>query len=172
MSCSAARASWRWPRDCEACALGTRRRAARAPRADSLSAAFRNLSVEVEQDWTARYDALCGHYGMVASRDNRGVAHENGAIEAAHGHLKRAVEDALLLRGSRDFTTIADYRRFVDELIGRRNARNRKRIDAERAVLRPLPVRRAEDGEESMVTVTSSGGFMARGVSSTPCRRV
>jgi hypothetical protein len=133
-------------------------------RSDSLSAAFRNLSPEVEEDWTARYAGLCAHYGMAASRNNRGVAHENGAIEAAHGHLKRAVEDALLLRGSRDFATVADYRRFVDELVGRRNARNRKRIDAERAVLRPLPARRAEDGEEAMVTVTSSGGFMLRRV--------
>ena len=133
-------------------------------RTDSLSAAFRNLAPEVEEDWTARYDALCGHYGMAASRNNRGVAHENGAIEAPHGHLKSAVEDALLLRGSRDFDTIAEYRAFIDALVGRRNARNRKRIDAERAVLRPLPNRRAEDGEEAMVTVTSSGGFMLRRV--------
>jgi hypothetical protein len=133
-------------------------------RSDSLSAAFRNLAPEVEEDWTTRYAALCAHYGMEASRNNRGLAHENGAIEAAHGHLKRAVEDALLLRGSRDFDTLAEYRRFVDELIGRRNARNRKRIDAERAVLRPLPPRRAEDGEEAVVTVTSSGGFMLRKV--------
>jgi len=133
-------------------------------RTDSLSAAFRNRAPEVEEDWSTRYDALCGHYGMAASRNNRGVAHENGAIESPHGHLKRAVEDALLLRGSRDFDTIADYRAFIDALVGRRNARNRKRIDVERAVLRPLPMRRAEDGEQAMVTVTSSGGFMLRRV--------
>ncbi|WP_299657191.1 IS21 family transposase [uncultured Jannaschia sp.] len=145
-------------------ALWTLGGAPREHRSDSLSAAFRNLAPEVEEDWTARYHALCGHYGMAASRNNRGVAHENGTIEVAHNHLKRVVEDALLLRGSRDFDTIAEYRRFVDELIGRRNARNRKRIDAERAVLRLLPPRRAEDGEETMVTVTSSGGFMLRRV--------
>jgi hypothetical protein len=101
---------------------------------------------------------------MVASRNNRGVAHENGAIESPHGHLKSAIRDALLLRGTRDFDTVADYRAFIDALVGRRNARNRKRIDAERAVLRPLPNRRAEDGEQAMVTVTSSGGFMLRRV--------
>jgi hypothetical protein len=101
---------------------------------------------------------------MTASRNNRGVAHENGAIESPHGHLKSAIRDALLLRGSRDFDTIAEHRAFIDALVGRRNARNRRRIDAERAVLRPLPVRRAEDGEEAMVTVTSSGGFMLRRV--------
>lgn len=138
--------------------------APREHRTDSLSAAFRNLAPEVEEDWTRRYSALCDHYGMAASRNNRGVAHENGAIEGPHGHLKRAIEDALLLRGSRDFDTLADYRAFVDALVGRRNARNRKRIDAERPALRPLPARRAEDGEDTMVTVTSSGGFMLRRV--------
>lgn len=110
-------------------------------RTDSLSAAFRNLAPAVEEDWTARYDALCGHYGMTASRNNRGVAHEE-----------------------RVFDALADYRAFIDAPVGRRNARNRKRIDAERATLRPLPGRRAEDGEETMVTVTSSGGFMLRRV--------
>jgi hypothetical protein len=145
-------------------ALWTLGGAPREHRSDSLSAAFRNFASGAEEDWTARYAALCGHYGMSASRNNRGVAHENGVIEAAHGHLKRALEDALLLRGSRDFDTLADYRGFVDELVGRRNARNRRRIDAERAALQPLPRRRAEDGEEVMVTVTSSGGFMLRRV--------
>lgn len=138
--------------------------APREHRSDSLSAAFRNIASEVEEDWTKRYAALCAHYGMAASRNNRGAAHENGSIEAPHGHLKRAVEDALLLRASRDFTTVADYRRFIDELVGRRNACHRKRIDAERPLLRRLPARRVDDGEEALVTVTSSGGFMLRRV--------
>jgi hypothetical protein len=32
-----------------------------------------------------------GHYGMAATRNNTGVAHENGSIESAHGHLKQAL---------------------------------------------------------------------------------
>ena len=46
------------------------------------------------------------------------------------GILKKAVEDALLLRGSRDFPDLATYRSFIDEVTGRRNARNRKPIEA------------------------------------------
>lgn len=138
--------------------------APREHRSDSLSAAFRNIAPDVAEDWTERYAALCAHYGMAASRNNRGLAHENGAIEAPHGHLKRAVEDALLLRGSRDFADVAEYRRFIDELVGRRNARHRKRVDAERPMLNPLPVRRIEDGEQAFVTITSTGGFMLRRV--------
>jgi len=74
--------------------------APREHRSDSLSAAFRNLDPDATTDWTTRYEALCSHYGMTASRNNRGLAHENGAIEAPHGHLKRAVADALPARGA------------------------------------------------------------------------
>jgi hypothetical protein len=58
-------------------------------RTDSLSAAFRNLNAEATQDLTQRYEALCAHYGMRASRNNLGASHENGAIEARQGTLSR-----------------------------------------------------------------------------------
>jgi len=129
-----------------------------------LSAAFRNLTLEAQEDQTRRYEALMNHYGMEPSRNNTGIAHENGSIESAHGHLKMAVRDALLLRGSRDFEDLDAYRRFIDEVVGQRNARNRKRIDLERPTLKGLPKRRTADFEEKVVTVTSSGGFILRRV--------
>ena len=133
-------------------------------RSDSLSAAFCNLDREAQEDLTRRYEELCAHYGMTPSRNNRGVAHENGSIESSHGHLKNVLHDELLLRGSRDFEDLAAYRRFVDEVVGRRNARNRKRIEIERAALKQLPDRRTTDYEEARVVVTSSGGFILRRV--------
>jgi hypothetical protein len=136
----------------------------REHRSDSLSAAFRNLDKDARQDLTRRYEDLTAHYGMTATRNNRGVAHENGSIEGPHGHLKRAVEDALLMRGSSDFDDLAAYRRFVDEIVSRFNARNSGRIEVERAELQQLPVRRTTDHEEVTVRVTSSGGFTLRKV--------
>jgi transposase InsO family protein len=133
-------------------------------RTDSLSAAFRNLERTAQDDLTRRYDELCAHYRMRPSRNNPGVAHENGAIEGPHGHLKRTIADALLMRGSRDFDDLAAYRRFIDEIVSRHNARHAKRIDVERAALRPLPDRRTCDYEEVVVRVTSSGGFTLRKV--------
>jgi hypothetical protein len=112
-------------------------------RSDSLSAAFRNLDADARTDLTQRYEALCTHYGMTPSRNNRGVAHENGSIESAHGHLKSALRDALLLRGSAAFDELAEYRRFVAELVSRKNRRQAPRIEAERAHLQTLPGRRA-----------------------------
>ena len=133
-------------------------------RSDSLSAAFRNLGQDAREDLTRRYDALCAHYGMQPTRNNRGVAHENGAIESAHGHLRKAVRDALLMRGVSDFDDLASYRRFIDEIVSRKNAHHAKRIEAERPALQDLPGQRTCDHEETLVTVTSSGGFTLKKV--------
>src|SRR5437870_6783081 len=76
-------------------------------RSDSLSAAFRNLGADAKEDLTTRYEAFCGYYGMTPTRNNAGVSHENGSIESAHGHLKNALRDELLLRGSCDFADLA-----------------------------------------------------------------
>src|SRR3954454_10375430 len=105
--------------------------APREHRSDSLSAAFRNLDRDATENLTRRYAALCAHYGMAPSRNNPGLAHENGSIESAHGHLKGAVRDALLLRGTADFDDLAAYRRFIDEVVGQHNARRMKQIDME-----------------------------------------
>jgi hypothetical protein len=133
-------------------------------RSDSLSAAFRNLDADARKDLTTRYEAFCGHYGMMPTRNNPGVSHENGSIESSHGHLKRALADALLLRASRDFDDLGEWRAFVDEIVGRGNARNAKRIDQERLALKDLPRHKTADYEEINVDVTSSSAFILRKV--------
>jgi transposase InsO family protein len=138
--------------------------APREHRSDSLSAAFRNLDKDAREDLTRRYDGLCADYGMEPTRNNRGIAHENGSIESPHGHFKSAVKDALLLRGTSDFSDLATYRAFIDELVGRKNARITKRIEAERPALQPLPIGRSCDYEETVVTVTSTSAFTLKRV--------
>jgi len=133
-------------------------------RSDSLSAAFRNLSADAKEDLTHRYEQLCAHYRMTPTRNNKGVAHENGAIESAHGHLKQAIRDALLMRASKDFDDLGAYRAFIDEIVSRHNATHGKRIDAERPHLQELPDRRTSDFEEVVVNVSRSGGFTLRKV--------
>lgn len=115
-------------------------------RTDSLSAAFNNLAEQ--EELTRRYDDLCRHYGMRASRNNLGQSHENGSIESRQGTLKGALDQALLLRGHRNFATEAEYRCFVAEIVARMNARVRVRAAEERAVLSTLPVRRTNEFEE------------------------
>lgn len=131
-------------------------------RTDSLSAAFKNLDREARADLTERYQALCAHYGMRASRHNPGRGHENGSIEAPHGHLKRRIAQRRALRGSTAFASVADYQAFLDAVTASINRRNASRITAERAALAPLPCHRAVDYTELMVRVTSSSTVQVR----------
>ena len=133
-------------------------------RTDSLSAAYRNLDAEAAADVTKRYEAFCAHYSMLASRNNPGEAHENGAVETQNNHLKVALDQALILRGSRDFAELADWRRFVDELVARRNRRRDAAVRIEMAALRSLPTRRTTDFTEVVSRVTRTGGFLVHQV--------
>ena len=131
-------------------------------RTDSLSAAFNNLAER--EELTRRYQALCEHYGLRPSRNNSGVSHENGAIEARQGSLKKGLEQGLLLRGSREFADLAAYEQFVAETVRRLNARCARAWEAERACLRRLPVRRTADFEEVDARVSKFGVFTAKSV--------
>ena len=86
-----------------------------------------------------RYTALLDHYGMAGTRNNRGVSHENGSVESSHRYLKEALEQALLLRGHRDFEDRAAYEAFVREAVMRRNRRNAAAFRIEREQLQDLP---------------------------------
>lgn len=126
-------------------------------RTDSLSAAFNNHTEE--EHLTARYQEVCQHYNVKATRNNKGVSHENGAIESPHGHLKKRIKQAILLRGSHDFTSLEDYQLFIDSIVSKINRRCATRFQEERAQLQELPKRRTQDYAEHKVLITSSSTF-------------
>jgi len=131
-------------------------------RTDSLSAAFKNLT-EAE-DFTVRYAALLKHYGMAGTRNNRGLGHENGSVESPHRFLKEALEQALLLRGHRDFDDRLAYEGFVRDAVLRRNRRHAAAFRIEREQLQDLPVRRSTDFVEEEARVTRCGTFTVRAI--------
>ena len=142
-------------------------------RTDSLSAAYKNCPNKAKEDFTKDYRELCQHYGMEPTRNNKGVSHENGSIESSHRHLKSRLDQALMLRGSRDFDSIGDYRAFVRELLVEHNKRVAKEFAEEGAALRPLPERRTVDYAEDRVRVTTSSTISIRDVTySVPSRLI
>jgi hypothetical protein len=129
-------------------------------RTDSLSAAVNNLKDKAE--FTARYEGLLAHYQLQASHTSPGRAHENGDVEQSHYRFKRAVAQALSLRGSRDFSSREEYAEFLRELLSRRNALRRERLAAEVEVLRVLPERRLEDHSAERLKVTRNSTINVR----------
>lgn len=144
-------------------------------RTDSLSACFRNRDGSYAGDYTSRYRELCAHLGVIATRNNRGVAHENGAIEGPHRHWKHRLEQQLIQRGSRDFATEAEYRQLVAQVNADLN--NRPSVQGKLAIeqlhLRPLPVERFADYEPVVARVRSTSTIEVRCVTySVPSRLI
>ena len=112
---------------------------------------------------TTRYEAFCAHYGMTRPATIPASATKTVRSRAPTA-ISRALADALLLRASRDFDDLPAWRGFVDEIVGRGNVRNAKRIDQERMALNKLPIRKTADYEEVNVDVTTSSAFTLRKV--------
>ncbi len=125
-------------------------------RTDSLSAAFKNLSKEAQEDLTERYRAFSEHYGMKATRINPGKGHENGTIESSHRHVKDRIRQNLIVRGNIDFDSHEHYQSFIDEVIKDHNHHSAKLIEIERKALRSLPLTKAIDYTEAVAVVSSS----------------
>jgi len=120
-------------------------------RTDNLSAAtFKGKDRREFNDW---YGALMRHYNLKPTKNQPGKSHENGDVEQAHYRIKERVDQALLLRGSRDFPDRSAYREFLRELTAARNRGRVRRLEQELAVMQPLPARRLEDYRDFRVVV-------------------
>lgn len=131
-------------------------------RTDSLSAAYVNNVGK--QRLTEDYHALCQHYGMRPTTNNPGVSHENGAIEAPHGSLKRRIDQAIKLRGSNDFPNLRAYRAFLEHIVDKLNKRCKGRLAEEQEALLALPKHRFIDYAELSVKVTTSSTLSVKRV--------
>jgi hypothetical protein len=67
------------------------------------------------------------------------VAHENGDVEQSHFRFKSAVDQALRVRGSREFRDRSAYSSFLQNLVKQRNLTRQVRWTEEQSALRPLP---------------------------------
>jgi hypothetical protein len=113
------------------------------------------------------------HYGLKGQATQAGKANEGGDAEQGHHQFKRALGQALRLRGSRDFASRDDSGAFARQLFGRLNAGRRERLAAEAALRRPRPARRPEARRRLRVKVgTGSTTRVAGTVYSVASRRL
>ena len=108
-------------------------------RSDNTAALTYEMRRSGGRELNQSYADLLGHYGMESTRSNPGMAHENGVAEQAHYRLKDALEQALLLRGSRNFDTTEGYGHFVGLVAARRHQLVQGKLEREKPYLRPLP---------------------------------
>jgi transposase len=123
-------------------------------RTDNLSAATHELQ-DGGRAFNERYLAALSHYGVAADANTPGRGHENGDVEQAHHRFKRAVEQALLLRGSREFASRAQYESFLREILAGRNRSRAEKLREELAEMSALPLSRLDDFRKLRVQVNA-----------------
>jgi len=129
-------------------------------RTDRMTAAVNNLTEQA--DFQKSYQALLRHYGLEGRKIQTGQPNENGDIEQRHYRFRRALEQVLLLRGSRDFATDEEYRSFLAGLFAQLNSGRKARLAEEMERLCPLPARRLESAQRVRVRVNSGSLIVVR----------
>jgi transposase InsO family protein len=126
----------------------------RVHQTDSLSAAVKKIGSA--EEFTDRYQALLAHYGLKGQHTQPRKPHENGDIEQRHHRFKEALDQRLMLRGSRDFEDREAYEKFLRNLFAELNAGRQQRLNEELALLRELPLRRLENHQRVHPRVSAS----------------
>jgi len=107
-----------------------------------------------KREYTDGYLLLLDHYGLEPQITNLDSPHENGDVESSNGGLKRAIEQYLLLRGSRDFESIEAYEAFLFDVMDRRNRSRQERLAEEIAAMKPLAATPLATNSQVRVRVT------------------
>jgi len=131
-------------------------------RTDRLTAAIQP-GVGGRQAFKQRYQALLQHYGLQAQAIQAGKGNENGDVEQSHRQFKRALDQALMLRGSRDFSSRTDYEAFLRQLFAQCNAARQARLAEELPLLQSLPARRLEACKRLKVRVDTGSTIRVEG---------
>lgn len=123
------------------------------------------------RDFNSGYLAFLEHYGVKPRTINVNSPDENGDIESANGHLKRRIEQHLLLRGSRDFSSIDEYKNFLVNILIKANCNRADKVKEELSFMRELPEIRLPEYTEEDKIVNSFGTIRVKKVAySVPSR--
>lgn len=107
-----------------------------------------------KRPFNAEYVALMRHFGMTPRTTAVGAKEQNGDVEAGNGVLKRRLEQALLVRGSRDFESVDAWQDFIDGVLRKANAHRGRRVGEDLAAMRELSVRKLPEYVEEDVRVS------------------
>lgn len=138
---------------------------------DNSSAATHQISGTGKREFNPEFLSLVAHYGLTPRTIHVGCPNENGDVESHNGHLKRRLEQHLLLRGYRDFVSEAAYDQFVAEVLTKANGVRTTKVAEELAVMRELPPTRLCEYDEVECRVCSHSTIRVKRVAySVPAR--
>ena len=176
--------NWQWATRCQSESLLSLRaglqaalfRLGKVPKLlqiDNSSAATHQISGAGKRDFNPEFLSLTEHYGLAVRTIHVDCPNENGDVEAHNGHLKRRLEQHLLLRGYRDFASETAYDQFLAEVLAKANGPRTAKVTEELAVMRELPPTRLCEYDEVECRVCSHSTIRVKRVAySVPARYI
>jgi hypothetical protein len=107
-----------------------------------------------KRPFNEEYLAVMRHFGMKPRTTEIGAKEQNGDVEASNGAIKRRLNQALLVRGSRDFESVEAWETFVQEVLRKANGARGHRVAEDLAAMRPLVVSRLPEFTEEHLHVS------------------
>lgn len=176
--------NWEWAKRCRSESLLSLRQGLQASlfelgkvpaviRMDNSSSATHQVGHGPGRTWNKDFLSILQHYGLRAEAIHVACPNENGDVESSNGHLKRRWEQQLLLRGSRDFKSEADYDSWGEALLRKSNQGRAGKLAEELARMRALPPTRLSDYDELYCRVSRNSTIRVKKVTySVPARWV
>jgi len=167
--------NWQWATVCASESLAALRRGVqsalfqlgRVPRfhqTDHSTAATHQIARDAaDRTFNEDYKAVMRHLGMEPRTTAVGAKEQNGDVEAGHRALKQRLEQAMLVRGSRDFADQADYERFIVDVCRKANKGRGPRVAEDIEAMRPLVVERLPEYTELVVPVAATSTIRVKG---------
>ena len=176
--------NWEWATRCQSESLLSLRhglqeglhRLGKVPselRVDHSSAATHHVGTRGHREFNSEFVSVCEHFGLKPQTIGIERPNENGDVESMNGHLKRRLRQYLLLRGSREFVSEGAYEQFVHYALQRANHGREEKVQAELAVMKPLPPTRLSEYDEVYCTVSCASTIRVKKVGySVPARLI
>jgi hypothetical protein len=108
-----------------------------------------------KRPFNREYLDMMAHFGMKPRTIEVGESHQNGDVEAHNGAIKRALVQALIVRGSAEFESVEHYQRFLDDFARKRNKGRGARVATELDAMKVLDVEALVEFIEERVKVSS-----------------
>jgi transposase InsO family protein len=115
-----------------------------------------------KRPFNEEYLAIMRHFGMTPRTTQVGAKEQNGDVEASHRVLKRRLNQALLMRGSRDFESAEAWQQFIDQTIQKANTGRASRVAEELAAMRELNASKLPEFKEETAHVCERSTIRVR----------
>ena len=170
--------NWQWPTVCLSESMAAMRRGVQAAlfqlgrvpqyhQTDNSTAATHVIVAAVgertKRPFNAEYEALMRHFGMKPRTTEVGEKEQNGDVEAGHRALKQRLDQALLVRGSRDFESREAWEKFARQVADKANRGRKDRLERELAMMRAVNVTRLPEFVSLDVRVTDWSTIRVKG---------